>query len=219
MSSDGYDTKDYRVTIKIRNNLILRAIELSGGQMGQKWCEENGLCYSVICSFVAMKKSPLNANGGLVKQAQKLCDVLNKHPQDLWNNQQLYPLEKNFTEVEMSYSQILAISNNGENSYIEGFDDFSRAQTKKLVDKTLDTLTSRERQVIKLRFYDDMTLDDVGKVLDVTRERVRQIETKAMRKLRHPARAGVVVDCVDFKEIDKEQAKEYKAAAKKNGFA
>ena len=56
----------------------------------------------------------------------------------------------------------------------------------------MDILTERERMIIKLRFgFDDgrpRTLEEVGRVYNVTRERIRQIEEKALRKLRHPAR-------------------------------
>ena len=61
------------------------------------------------------------------------------------------------------------------------------------LERQLHTLTPREEHVIKLRFglYDgrNRTLEDVGKEFDITRERIRQIEAKALRKLRHPSRA------------------------------
>lgn len=61
------------------------------------------------------------------------------------------------------------------------------------LDKQLHTLSPREESVIKLRFglYDGRarTLEEVGKEFDITRERIRQIEAKALRKLRHPSRA------------------------------
>ncbi|MDY3864004.1 MAG: RNA polymerase sigma factor RpoD [Eubacteriales bacterium] len=61
------------------------------------------------------------------------------------------------------------------------------------LERQLHTLTPREEHVIKLRFglYDGRTrtLEEVGKEFDITRERIRQIEAKALRKLRHPSRA------------------------------
>ena len=64
-----------------------------------------------------------------------------------------------------------------------------RDQTKKV----LATLTPREEQVLRLRFgigeRSDHTLEEVGTRFAVTRERIRQIEAKALRKLRHPSRA------------------------------
>jgi len=63
---------------------------------------------------------------------------------------------------------------------------------RQVLEKQLHTLTPREEHVIKLRFglYDGRcrTLEEVGKEFDITRERIRQIEAKALRKLRHPSR-------------------------------
>jgi RNA polymerase primary sigma factor len=60
--------------------------------------------------------------------------------------------------------------------------------------QSMDILTEREQMILKLRFgFDDgrpRTLEEVGKVYNVTRERIRQIEEKALRKLRHPTRRG-----------------------------
>nr|WP_321502984.1 RNA polymerase sigma factor RpoD [uncultured Dethiosulfovibrio sp.] len=72
--------------------------------------------------------------------------------------------------------------------------EFLRGQ----LDKVLDGLTDREQQVLRLRFgFDDgqcYTLEDVGKRFGVTRERIRQIEAKALRKLRHPSRTVTLKD-------------------------
>jgi hypothetical protein len=58
----------------------------------------------------------------------------------------------------------------------------------------LDTLTPRQAKVLKLRFgigvHTDYTLEEVGAVFDVTKERIRQIEAKALRHLRHPSRSS-----------------------------
>jgi RNA polymerase primary sigma factor len=65
----------------------------------------------------------------------------------------------------------------------------------------LETLTEREQKVLKLRFgLDDgraRTLEEVGKEFDVTRERIRQIEAKALRKLRHPTRSRILKDYLE----------------------
>ena len=65
----------------------------------------------------------------------------------------------------------------------------------------LDTLTPREEMVLRLRYgLDDghpRTLEEVGKEFHVTRERIRQIEAKALRKLRHPQRSKKLRDYMD----------------------
>ena len=67
--------------------------------------------------------------------------------------------------------------------------------------EVLGTLTEREQKVLRLRFgLDDgraRTLEEVGKEFNVTRERIRQIEAKALRKLRHPSRSRKLKDYLD----------------------
>ena len=69
------------------------------------------------------------------------------------------------------------------------------------LNEVLDTLTEREQKVLKLRFgLDDgraRTLEEVGREFNVTRERIRQIEAKALRKLRHPSRSRKLKDYLD----------------------
>ena len=77
----------------------------------------------------------------------------------------------------------------------------SNALMKELLWEVLDTLTPREAKVLRLRFgLDDgnpRTLEEVGKEFHVTRERIRQIEAKALRKLRHPSRSKKLKDFLD----------------------
>ncbi len=73
--------------------------------------------------------------------------------------------------------------------------EFAReALLKDKIDEVLETLTKRERKVIEFRFglgnHPPKTLEEVGQIFNVTRERIRQIEAKALRKLQHPMRAA-----------------------------
>ena len=65
----------------------------------------------------------------------------------------------------------------------------------------MSTLTPREEEVLKLRFGlkdgRTRTLEEVGRVFNITRERIRQIEAKALRKLRHPSRSKRLRDYLD----------------------
>jgi RNA polymerase primary sigma factor len=80
-------------------------------------------------------------------------------------------------------------------------DEASRELLKEQMADAFETLTDRERAVLLMRFGVDgtqaRTLEDVGKELGVTRERVRQIEAKALRKLRHPSRAKKLRDYIE----------------------
>lgn len=69
-----------------------------------------------------------------------------------------------------------------------------------VVNSVLDTLNEREANILRLRFgighEKAMTLDEVGKEYGLTKERIRQIEAKALRKLRHPSRANILKECM-----------------------
>ena len=80
-------------------------------------------------------------------------------------------------------------------------DAASHTLLKEQLDEVLQSLTEREAKVLRLRFgLEDgrpRTLEEVGKEFDVTRERIRQIEAKALRKLRHPSRSKKLKDFLD----------------------
>jgi RNA polymerase primary sigma factor len=80
-------------------------------------------------------------------------------------------------------------------------DAASRQMLKEQMEDVLGSLSERERRVLEMRFgLDDgraRTLEEVGREFGVTRERIRQIEAKALRKLRHPSRAKKLRDYLD----------------------
>ncbi|MBM3590450.1 MAG: RNA polymerase sigma factor RpoD [Alphaproteobacteria bacterium] len=76
------------------------------------------------------------------------------------------------------------------------FDAASHSKLKELISQILSSLTAREERVLRMRFgvgmVTDHTLEEVGKQFSVTRERIRQIEAKALKKLQHPKRAKLL---------------------------
>jgi DNA-binding CsgD family transcriptional regulator len=93
---------------------------------------------------------------------------------------------------------------------------------KQRIENILKTLTYREREIIKLRYgigdgY-TYTLEEVGRIFKVTRERVRQVEAKAIRKLQHPVRARKLMGFVDgsiYKQLQKADERGGNAKAEK----
>lgn len=136
-------------------------------------------------------------------------------------------IEEIATESAMSVSEarrVLKISKHpisldrpigeSEDSYFGDFIEDESAESpvqsaahemlKERIDEILKTLTYREREIIKLRYglgdgY-TYTLEEVGRIFKVTRERVRQVEAKAIRKLQHPVRCRRLEGFVDHKE-------------------
>ncbi|MGM0517870.1 MAG: RNA polymerase sigma factor RpoD [Pseudomonadota bacterium] len=86
---------------------------------------------------------------------------------------------------------------------VSPLDSATNASLSEIVREILSTLTPREAKVLMMRFgigmNTDHTLEEVGKQFDVTRERIRQIEAKALRKLRHPSRSEKLRSFIDAK--------------------
>jgi RNA polymerase primary sigma factor len=104
-----------------------------------------------------------------------------------------------------------SVSDNEEGDFKDFIEDKATLSPEKMANQsmlkdklkeTLRTLTFREREIIRLRYgigegY-NYTLQEVGRIFKVTRERVRQIEAKAIQKLRHPSRSGMLEDFMKF---------------------
>ena len=129
-------------------------------------------------------------------------------------------LIQNLLKPTVSFEEIRENENGGSVVYLEGIinDNVDSANAledeaplpfavtehsilKELLNDVLGTLTYREGRVLKLRFGlidgKQRTLEEVGQIFDVTRERIRQIEAKALRKLRHPSRSKKLRDFLD----------------------
>jgi len=83
----------------------------------------------------------------------------------------------------------------------DGFHCMVRTELQDAIEVALSQLTERDQAIVRYRFGlgldEDFTLEQIGMMFDVTRERIRQIEAKAMRKLRHPNRSKVLADFLD----------------------
>lgn len=182
---------DYRVQIKVRNARLLRAIEQAGHQPGQIFAGEVGISYTGhLLPYLNLKRTPFDENEDLRPCAEKLCVFLNRMPDELWSEEQRYPLLTNAAEIDLS-----AVSVHELLSCPSGRADplsvLEKKQAVQAVDALLDTLTPREAEVMRLRYGFDgepMGLREIAKVNRVSTSRVMQIEAKALRKLRSPAR-------------------------------
>ncbi|CDG35589.1 RNA polymerase sigma factor RpoD [Acetivibrio thermocellus] len=150
----------------------------------------------------------------LIRVSRQLLQELGRepHPEEIAKEMNM-PVEKVREIMKISQEPVSLETPIGEeeDSHLGDFipDDDAPAPSEaaaftllkeQLVD-VLDTLTPREEKVLRLRFgLDDgraRTLEEVGKEFNVTRERIRQIEAKALRKLRHPSRSKKLKDYLD----------------------
>jgi RNA polymerase sigma factor (sigma-70 family) len=192
--------KDYRVTVRIRNNNILKLIE-DKGLPQYKVASEIGISYVTLIRYINMAESPLDVKNSIKESALKICTYFGKSLDEVWSLEQLTPIESNTRELEYSYHELTRLENVSDPIL-----SLENDQLKENIDFTLDTkLRPVESKILKLRFGfegDPLSLAQVGDMLGVSRERVRQIEAKALRKLRHPTSLNRVRVCLGEDEID-----------------
>lgn len=190
---------DYRVQIKVRNARLLRAIEKAGHQPGQIFAREVGISYTGhLLPYLNLKRTPFDENGDLRPCAEMLCVFLNRLPDELWSEDQRYPLLTNAAEIELSAASVHELLASPSDC-ADPLSLLEKKQAAQAVDALLDTLTPREAEVLRLRHGIDgepMNLEEMAKAKGCSRERIRQIEAKALRKLRAPARQPAVMGLV-----------------------
>lgn len=190
---------DYRVQIKVRNARLLRAIEKAGHQPGQFFAREVGISYTGhLLPYLNLKRTPFDENGDLRPCAEMLCVFLNRMPDELWSEEQRYPLLTNAAEIDLSSANVQELLSSPSDC-ADPLSLLERKQAAQAVDALLDTLTPREAEVLRLRHGingEPMNLEEMAKAKGCSRERIRQIEAKALRKLRAPARQTALMDVV-----------------------
>jgi len=192
---------DYKVTIKVQNNNILKLIESRGYVSALHFSKATGYSYSAISKLINMREAPVGKTGALRPAVYHLAEVLNCIPEELFSEAQMEAaMESNKRTLQVGEAEMQFMLNHTlEPTLLEDQLHFQRLPSK--IESLLETLTPREAKVISLRYgvngSDASTLDEVAEVFDVTRERIRQIEIKALRKLRQPHRRETIEDYIE----------------------
>ena len=102
--------------------------------------------------------------------------------------------------------------------HVEPKDIDAAIDLPKIFPPILDTLSPKEKKVLLLRFWFDMTLDGCGDVFELTRERIRQIEARAIRKMRHPSRCVMMGQYESRPHLRKEWEEANRRKEEKDNF-
>ena len=192
------EVNPYLVKISIRNNLIIKAIHRAGYRNVSQFCEQNGMGKTQLTSLISLKTPPLTQDGEFRDSAKALMENLCALPTDLWTTEQLtMELRRNTSTKEVDLNAMVAALGMNTEEAMQLIapprpdEELEEKEKAELVGEMLDTLTPREARVLRMRFgigCDEHTLEEVGKKFRVTKERIRQMEAKAMRKMQHPSR-------------------------------
>ena len=174
---------EYSVKVSVRNNLIIQRMKQLGIPSQTALGDISGLGQAVVNQYVNMKRRPTDAwSGEWTDNAFTLSAALQTEPEYLWTEKQRgMALERNSREISMSEDAVMQLANGqGTEQIVQGVLD------AEAVSRAIQTLDEREQKVITGRFFEDKTLDELASDFGISRERIRQIEVRAMRKLKQP---------------------------------
>ena len=187
--------KEFRLKVSVRNNLLLSAIEAQGYVSVAEFERACGLGMGRINNLVAMREAPISTSGEFSKNAKLVMEVLGAAPTDLWTEQQLtIKLKTNSGEraIDADIVQHL-LEQKSRTDYLPSPEDsLLAAETAAIVEQVLGTLKPREKDILQERFEKDLTLEEVGNHHGLSKERIRGIEAKALRKLQHESRSKIL---------------------------
>ena len=188
-------SEEYRVKVSVSNNLLIQAIEDAGYKTQSDFARAIDCNVSYINSLCGLRVSPMTQEGEFTKTANLVMEALGACPTDLWTEEQLtMSLKRSSSWSAMGREELHELMNGAPKSLLESV---AGQELKVAMDESRKSLTYREQQIIGLRFDDDKSLDECGKELGVSRERVRQLEAKALRKMRHPSRSDQLKSFVE----------------------
>lgn len=185
---------------RIPFNGVMRKARLEKGLSQYDLGKMIGACGSTIQQIETMRKWPKT------NVAYQIADILEVDIENLfpkWMEDKLVKRGSNLN-VYMNIERVALEAAASVPSLLSGSDVVDKEIDRKLMEKNirevLDTISPKERRVLVERFglygNEPKDLEAVGRMFNVTRERIRQIEAKALRKLRHPSRSNGLKDYV-----------------------
>jgi RNA polymerase sigma factor (sigma-70 family) len=192
--------KDYLVEIKIKNNYLFSKMRENNitsinqlSVLSKTQPQQGG-------QIANLKVVPFNRYGKIKEWIVRIADVLNCEPLDLFPHQHIDKyLDTNKASLNMNLTEMKSLTMlENELSETSLLEDFSNKELKEKISEILTSLKPREAYIIEMRYglndRDECSLSECSEAVNVSRERIRQIEAKALRKLRHPSRSNIIKD-------------------------
>jgi len=181
--------KDYLLQVKIKNNRLHALMLKNGHKNLSALARATGIAGPTLCNISNLKLYPLaqGRHGGEKKFRrvfQKLADFFGVSVFELWPEGLDYSVTENSFQRTIDYEHFKLLAT--ESVPIEPERSYMLTYAKEAIEKGLEILTPREREALTRCHMNGETLEEIGETMDVSRERVRQIIARAIRKLRHP---------------------------------
>ena len=134
-----------------------------------------------------LRLSPMTQKGHFTDLANQVMEGLGACPTDLWTEEQLTMNLKRSSSYSAIGREELHVLMNGEQKSL--LESVAGQELEKTMNDVLKTLSPREEKILRMRFYDNKSQEECAKEFGVVKERVRQLEAKALSKMRRPGRS------------------------------
>lgn len=171
--------KPFRLDIRVKNNRLVRLREDTGLTI-MAFARACGVNASLLCGYENLKESPLSTGkraGGWTGTALKIAAFHGVSPEFIWPDE-LAMVRRNRMHLEVSATDVAELRSPDPHRILEAL------EVRKALSEGSKALSPFEVDVLIRRTDKDLTLDQVAKTFDLSRERIRQIESRALRKLR-----------------------------------
>jgi len=175
---------DYYATLRIQQGRLKAAMQERGIKTAAELSRISGVSQGSIGRLLNFKISSRCKHGEWRDITLAICKTLGSEPGDIFPEQLEHEIPTNRISSFVESAQLSGASFR----QLGPSEECERAEASQIIDEVLDTLTVRECMMLKSRVYNKMTLEDIATEAGLSRERIRQIEAKAFRKMRHPAR-------------------------------
>ena len=201
------DPKDYRIEIKVKNNRLLTKMEQAGYPTVAKLADTIGMNRTVIYRIVSMKSAALDEEGYYRPEALRIAEFLKCTPQDIYPPAQMRgTMKENKAQITANANEVDSLTSSLRTLAFSPERKMILEDAKQVLKSAMMTLTPKEQRILDLRYGltygEEKTLDEVGAMFGVSRERIRQHEMKALRKMRHPGRSKELRENLNELTID-----------------
>jgi len=176
--------KDYYATLRIQHGRLKAAMQELGIETAAALSRRSGVTQGDIGKLLNFRESPRAKNGEWRTVTLAICKALGSEPSELFPDHLDHEIPTNRIASFVEHAQLAG----GAALQLGPGEECQQAEMEQTLDEVLGTLTDRERSVLKTRFWDGKTLEETGIEHNIGGQRARQIEAKALRKLRHPSR-------------------------------
>lgn len=195
--------KEYRVELRVKNNLLYKKIYDNYGTI-QNFSDTVGISIPVIRDFLNFKRDLYNRKDGELKNSvKKLMDIFKCPLNELFpENYKVVETNKYIKEVSQQEIEFISMQSSEMNMLTYSLDsELEQIDLRNKIEKLINTLSPREAEIIRLRYFNNYTLTEIAKEEGVCKQRIRQIIETAIRKMSHPSRIKPLKEYAEGRDI------------------